>query len=92
MPDQARNARLPPPRDLYLPRINSKGIEFGERAALDALLTSVDGAVIPSGNVKDAAEKDAGDCRRSGAHRASPSGAGRPLTPAPPHSNAPLTF
>ena len=59
MPDQARNARLPPPRDLYLPRINSKGIEFGERAALDALLTSVDGAVIPSGNVKDAAEKDA---------------------------------
>lgn len=56
--DQARNARLPLPDELYLPRINSKGIEFGERAALGALLASVDGAVTPPGNVRDASEKD----------------------------------
>ncbi|HAP47757.1 MAG TPA: bifunctional proline dehydrogenase/L-glutamate gamma-semialdehyde dehydrogenase [Afipia sp.] len=58
-PDQARNARLPLPPELYLPRINSKGIEFGERAALDALLTSVDHAVRPSNSVKEASEDDA---------------------------------
>ncbi|MDH8649991.1 hypothetical protein QIH30_27775, partial [Klebsiella pneumoniae] len=51
--------RLPLPPELYLPRINSKGIEFGERAALDALLTSVDDAVRPSNSVKEASEDDA---------------------------------
>ncbi|MBQ8104985.1 MAG: bifunctional proline dehydrogenase/L-glutamate gamma-semialdehyde dehydrogenase PutA [Afipia sp.] len=58
-PDQARNTRLPLPHDLYLPRINSNGIEFGERAALSALLISVDGAAIPAGTNKDATENDA---------------------------------
>ncbi|WP_024577016.1 MULTISPECIES: bifunctional proline dehydrogenase/L-glutamate gamma-semialdehyde dehydrogenase PutA [unclassified Afipia] len=58
-PDQARNTRLPLPHDLYLPRINSNGIEFGERAALSALLISVDGAAPPAGTNKDATENDA---------------------------------
>ena len=35
----ARNRKIPLPRDLYAPeRRNSAGIEFGERASLDALL------------------------------------------------------
>ncbi len=45
-PQDARNRRIPLPRDLYQPeRRNSTGIEFGERASLDALLREVrDGA------------------------------------------------
>ncbi|MGA7788770.1 MAG: bifunctional proline dehydrogenase/L-glutamate gamma-semialdehyde dehydrogenase PutA [Xanthobacteraceae bacterium] len=44
--EQARNRKIPLPRDLYRPeRQNSSGIEFGERASLDALLREVqDGA------------------------------------------------
>ena len=43
----ARNAKIPLPGDLYAPeRRNSAGIEFGDRASLDALLRQVhDGAV-----------------------------------------------
>ena len=38
-PERARNAHIPLPRDLFAPeRNNSAGIEFGERAALEALL------------------------------------------------------
>ncbi len=38
-PRDARNQKIPLPRDLYQPeRRNSAGIEFGERASLDALL------------------------------------------------------
>ena len=38
----ARNQKIPLPRDLYAPeRRNSAGIEFGERAALDALLGEI---------------------------------------------------
>jgi RHH-type transcriptional regulator, proline utilization regulon repressor / proline dehydrogenase / delta 1-pyrroline-5-carboxylate dehydrogenase len=38
----ARNPRIPLPRDLYAPeRRNSPGVEFGERASLDALLFQV---------------------------------------------------
>jgi RHH-type proline utilization regulon transcriptional repressor/proline dehydrogenase/delta 1-pyrroline-5-carboxylate dehydrogenase len=38
----ARNAKIPLPRDLYLPeRRNSAGIEFGERRCLDALVAEV---------------------------------------------------
>jgi RHH-type proline utilization regulon transcriptional repressor/proline dehydrogenase/delta 1-pyrroline-5-carboxylate dehydrogenase len=41
-PQQARNRKIPLPRDLYAPeRKNSVGIEFGERASLDALLREV---------------------------------------------------
>ena len=36
--DNARHPKIPLPRDLYQPdRINSRGIEFGDRAALNAL-------------------------------------------------------
>jgi RHH-type proline utilization regulon transcriptional repressor/proline dehydrogenase/delta 1-pyrroline-5-carboxylate dehydrogenase len=38
-PRDARNAKIPLPRDLYQPeRINSQGAEFGDRASLDALI------------------------------------------------------
>ncbi|HKM88157.1 MAG TPA: bifunctional proline dehydrogenase/L-glutamate gamma-semialdehyde dehydrogenase PutA [Xanthobacteraceae bacterium] len=41
-PRDARNQKIPLPRDLYQPqRRNSAGIEFGERASLDALLAEV---------------------------------------------------
>lgn len=39
--DNARPSNLPRPRDLYLPRINSRGVEFGDRTALDTLVQSV---------------------------------------------------
>src|ERR1700748_3175162 len=38
-PDEARNKKIPLPADLYGPeRQNSSGVEFGDRASLDALL------------------------------------------------------
>jgi hypothetical protein len=38
-PAHARNPKIPLPRDLYAPdRRNSSGVEFGDRASLDALL------------------------------------------------------
>jgi RHH-type transcriptional regulator, proline utilization regulon repressor / proline dehydrogenase / delta 1-pyrroline-5-carboxylate dehydrogenase len=41
-PRDARNKNIPLPRDLYRPeRINSSGVEFGARAALEALLAEV---------------------------------------------------
>jgi RHH-type transcriptional regulator, proline utilization regulon repressor / proline dehydrogenase / delta 1-pyrroline-5-carboxylate dehydrogenase len=41
-PREARNKKIPLPRDLYEPeRQNSPGIEFGERAGLDNLLAEV---------------------------------------------------
>jgi RHH-type transcriptional regulator, proline utilization regulon repressor / proline dehydrogenase / delta 1-pyrroline-5-carboxylate dehydrogenase len=61
-PQHARNGKIPLPRDLYRPeRLNSPGVEFGDRASLDALLRDVcagaaaparampvvDGAVLP---------------------------------------------
>ncbi|PVE26002.1 bifunctional proline dehydrogenase/L-glutamate gamma-semialdehyde dehydrogenase [Microvirga sp. KLBC 81] len=40
--DQARHPRLPLPRDLYgAERANSKGVEFGHQASLDALLAEI---------------------------------------------------
>jgi RHH-type proline utilization regulon transcriptional repressor/proline dehydrogenase/delta 1-pyrroline-5-carboxylate dehydrogenase len=40
--ENARRADIPSPRDLYQPqRRNSRGVEFGERAALDQLLAAV---------------------------------------------------
>ncbi|MBU6457614.1 MAG: bifunctional proline dehydrogenase/L-glutamate gamma-semialdehyde dehydrogenase PutA [Bradyrhizobium sp.] len=42
--DRARHPNIPLPRHLYRPqRINSRGIEFGERAALGQLLSAVAG-------------------------------------------------
>ncbi len=41
-PEAARHSKLPLPRDLYGPaRLNSRGVEFGDRASLDALLAEV---------------------------------------------------
>ncbi len=41
-PNAARNKHIPLPRDLYQPeRQNSAGIEFGDRAGLDALVAEV---------------------------------------------------
>jgi RHH-type proline utilization regulon transcriptional repressor/proline dehydrogenase/delta 1-pyrroline-5-carboxylate dehydrogenase len=57
-PDKARHSGLPLPRELYLPRVNSSGVEFGDRAALDALLQSVRNAPVPSGSVTNATEND----------------------------------
>lgn len=40
--DQARHPKLPLPRDLYgSERANSKGVEFGHQASLDALLAEI---------------------------------------------------
>ncbi|HEX7789713.1 MAG TPA: bifunctional proline dehydrogenase/L-glutamate gamma-semialdehyde dehydrogenase PutA [Afipia sp.] len=39
--DKARHPHLPLPRALYLPRINSSGVEFGDRTALRDLMQSV---------------------------------------------------
>jgi RHH-type proline utilization regulon transcriptional repressor/proline dehydrogenase/delta 1-pyrroline-5-carboxylate dehydrogenase len=41
MPANAMNSDLPLPRDLYLPRVNSRGIELGDRHALDSLLKAI---------------------------------------------------
>lgn len=41
-PDRARHPKLPLPRDLYgKDRANSKGVEFGHQASLDALLAEI---------------------------------------------------
>jgi RHH-type proline utilization regulon transcriptional repressor/proline dehydrogenase/delta 1-pyrroline-5-carboxylate dehydrogenase len=43
----ARHPRIPLPRELYRPgRLNSSGVEFGDRAALDALLGEVRAAAV----------------------------------------------
>src|SRR5205807_2556213 len=45
---KARHPRIPLPRDLYGPqRRNSAGVEFGDRASLEALLAEVPGADAP---------------------------------------------
>ena len=47
-PDKARHPSIPLPRELFgAQRINSRGIEFGERAALDELLAGVAAATTP---------------------------------------------
>jgi RHH-type proline utilization regulon transcriptional repressor/proline dehydrogenase/delta 1-pyrroline-5-carboxylate dehydrogenase len=47
-PDGARNTKIPRPRDLYSPdRLNSPGVEFGDRAGLDALLSEVRRGATP---------------------------------------------
>ena len=47
-PTHARHPKIPLPRDLYRPaRVNSPGVEFGDRAALAALLAEVARAAQP---------------------------------------------
>src|SRR4051794_10166750 len=61
-PRHARNSKIPLPRDLYAPeRRNSSGVEFGDRASLDALLAEITGpdeaAPIVSGSVRAGAAR-----------------------------------
>src|SRR3954452_2951260 len=50
--DNASHPKIPLPRDLYQPdRINSHGIEFGDRAALNGLVTAVAASKPQIGNV-----------------------------------------
>jgi RHH-type proline utilization regulon transcriptional repressor/proline dehydrogenase/delta 1-pyrroline-5-carboxylate dehydrogenase len=60
-PAQARHPNIPLPRDLLLPqRINSRGIEFGERVALERLVTTIATESVPAaGSVSDATPADA---------------------------------
>jgi RHH-type proline utilization regulon transcriptional repressor/proline dehydrogenase/delta 1-pyrroline-5-carboxylate dehydrogenase len=53
--DNARHPKIPLPRDLYRPdRINSRGIEFGDRAALNGLVTAVAASEPHVGGIIDA--------------------------------------
>jgi RHH-type transcriptional regulator, proline utilization regulon repressor / proline dehydrogenase / delta 1-pyrroline-5-carboxylate dehydrogenase len=55
-PDNARHPNIRLPRDLYQPdRINSRGVEFGDRAALNALVAAVATSKPHVGDVVDAA-------------------------------------
>jgi RHH-type proline utilization regulon transcriptional repressor/proline dehydrogenase/delta 1-pyrroline-5-carboxylate dehydrogenase len=47
-PQHARNPKIPLPSDLYAPdRRNSSGIEFGDRASVDALLAAIRNGAMP---------------------------------------------
>jgi RHH-type proline utilization regulon transcriptional repressor/proline dehydrogenase/delta 1-pyrroline-5-carboxylate dehydrogenase len=57
--DGAMNAKIPLPRDLYQPaRVNSRGIEFGERAALNRLVANVAAEKTSTVTVKHNASED----------------------------------
>jgi RHH-type proline utilization regulon transcriptional repressor/proline dehydrogenase/delta 1-pyrroline-5-carboxylate dehydrogenase len=46
--ENARHPKIPPPLDLYRPkRQNSRGLEFGDHAALQALLAAVRAETVP---------------------------------------------
>jgi RHH-type proline utilization regulon transcriptional repressor/proline dehydrogenase/delta 1-pyrroline-5-carboxylate dehydrogenase len=59
--DQARHPNIPLPRDLYRPlRANSRGIEFGERAALRQLVSDIAAEPLPAAeNIVDATVEQA---------------------------------
>jgi RHH-type transcriptional regulator, proline utilization regulon repressor / proline dehydrogenase / delta 1-pyrroline-5-carboxylate dehydrogenase len=58
--DRARHPDIPLPRDLYRPqRINSRGIEFGERAALSQMTSAVAGDHAGAGRVSETSPDDA---------------------------------
>jgi RHH-type proline utilization regulon transcriptional repressor/proline dehydrogenase/delta 1-pyrroline-5-carboxylate dehydrogenase len=60
--DNARHPDIRLPRDLYQPdRINSRGIEFGDRAALTALVAAVAASKPHVGGIVDAAPEVAGN-------------------------------
>ena len=57
---QARHPKIPLPRELLPQRINSRGVEFGERAALRKLVADIAHARVPAkGSVADASPADA---------------------------------
>src|ERR1700726_4371031 len=50
-PQAARNSKIPLPRDIYLPeRPGAAGVEFGDRASLEALLDEVRASINSSNN------------------------------------------
>jgi RHH-type proline utilization regulon transcriptional repressor/proline dehydrogenase/delta 1-pyrroline-5-carboxylate dehydrogenase len=57
----ARHPNIPLPRDLYAPqRANSRGIEFGDRAALRELVSAIGSETTPAaGSIMDATPADA---------------------------------
>ncbi|WP_334446595.1 bifunctional proline dehydrogenase/L-glutamate gamma-semialdehyde dehydrogenase PutA [Bradyrhizobium sp. AZCC 1610] len=59
--DNAAHPQIPLPRDLYGPkRKNSRGIEFGERAALEQLASDIAAAPLPApASIADATESEA---------------------------------
>jgi len=58
--DRARHPNIPLPRDLYGPqRKNARGIEFGERAALNKLAADIAAAAVPSARTDDTTPADA---------------------------------
>jgi RHH-type transcriptional regulator, proline utilization regulon repressor / proline dehydrogenase / delta 1-pyrroline-5-carboxylate dehydrogenase len=59
--DNARHPNIPLPRDLYRPqRQNSRGIEFGERAALGRLISAIAAETLPAaGSTSEATPEQA---------------------------------
>ena len=58
--EAARHPNIPLPRDLYRPqRQNSRGIEFGERAALEKLTSAIAAENVPAPKSGDSATPDA---------------------------------
>jgi len=50
-PDDANHPNIPLPRELFMPqRKNSRGIEFGERTALRALISAIAAEAVPASN------------------------------------------
>lgn len=57
--DSAEHARIPLPRDLFQPeRINSRGVEFGERAAVNRLVAEVAAEHVSIMPVNDSGPED----------------------------------
>jgi RHH-type proline utilization regulon transcriptional repressor/proline dehydrogenase/delta 1-pyrroline-5-carboxylate dehydrogenase len=57
--DHAAHPKIPLPRDMLLPqRINSRGVEFGERAALDDLVAEVAAESVSFAAVNDGTPDD----------------------------------
>ncbi|MBR1121239.1 bifunctional proline dehydrogenase/L-glutamate gamma-semialdehyde dehydrogenase PutA [Bradyrhizobium lablabi] len=58
--ENARHPNIPLPRDLYgAQRVNSRGIEFGERAALSALVTAIAAEQVTPASIADATPEQA---------------------------------
>lgn len=59
-PDNACHPNIPLPGDLFSPRANSRGVEFGERAALERLVAGVAAETMPAaGSVTGATSAEA---------------------------------
>jgi RHH-type proline utilization regulon transcriptional repressor/proline dehydrogenase/delta 1-pyrroline-5-carboxylate dehydrogenase len=57
--ENADHPNIRKPRDLFQPhRLNSRGVEFGERAALEELLAAIAAETTPAGSVVDATPQD----------------------------------